>query len=308
MMTTINQFRDELKKEVGFLMPAYEMRDAEIVKFNDRKLVGFTAVRPGEFGGPTIWANDFMPGAEHGISVREMAQHITTSFLAIPNDIEELRKMTAEGSLPDMAFEKIRPRIRARIADKALNAEFLADKPYRELEAGFALFASVDLGDPSKGHGFCTITNGLAKDEGYDEGRLFDAAIENVKPHMLPLHAALFSTETGRAMPNLLDDPSLYDKEDKTFLLTNEDSFLGAAALFAPEIKERIFDMMGSYYVLPSSIHEVLLLPEDDCDEPAALIRMIGEANASVVADEDILSNRLLLFDGKELKEVTCNV
>jgi len=69
---------------------------------------------------------------------------------------------------------------------------------------------------------------------------------------------------------------------------------------------DRLYKMMGSFYVLPSSVHEMLILPEVCCDDPLSLKEMIREANAnpSVVSEEDILSDKLMHYDGKELKEV----
>ena len=305
--TTTSQLgtvREELKREIGLLMPAYEMRDTEVVKFNDRKLLGFTAVRDGDCVGPTLWANDFLPAIEDGYSVKELALGVISKLLILPPEIKDIREKASAGDVFDKDFSKIKEKVRPRIAEIERNSEYLADIPHRDLGAGLTLFASVDLGANPFGSYMCVLNNAIIQDRGYDIDEVLDAALENVKPIMMPIEASIFANETGAEVPNLLEHPELFSRTDHLFVLTNDDQFNGAAALFAPGVMDRIFGMMGTFYVIPSSIHELLLVPANSSVEPSALPEMIRGANSSVVEAEDILSDKLRIFDGKELKEV----
>lgn len=302
-MTNITQIRNELKQEVSAMLPSYEMRDAEVVKFNDRKLLGFTAVKPGENMGPTIWVNDFGDAIDAGVSLREIAGHVAEVFRNVPASLESL-KAAAENNRIDLPFEKIRDKVFPRIADISRNQAFLDNKPYREVGCGLALMAAIDVSSGPEGGYVITVTDDLASDQGYDIDLLLDQALKNFKPYMVPVKAMMYPFSP--VIPNCLDDPQLFDASDGLFSLSNEEAMFGAAALFVPGMVDRLYKMMGSFYVLPSSVHEMLLVPDSFCDDPLSLKEMIREANAnpSVVSEEDILSDTLMHYDGKELKEV----
>ena len=303
-MTNITQIRNELKQEVSAMLPSYEMRDAEVVKFNDRKLLGLTAVKPGENMGPTIWVNDFGDAIDAGVSLREIAKYVTEVFRNVPTSLESLKKAAAENNRIDLPFEKIRDKVFPRIADISRNQAFLANKAYREVGCGLALMAVIDVASGPEGNYAVTVTNELASDQGYDIDLLLDQALENLKPFMAPVEAMIHPFSP--VIPNCLDDPQLFAASDRLFSLSNEEAMFGAAALFVPGMMDRLYKMMGGFYVLPSSVHEMLLLPEACCDDPLSLKEIIREANAnsSVVSEEDILSDKLMHYDGKELKEV----
>lgn len=302
-MTSVMQIRNELKQEVSAMLPSYEMRDAEVIKFNDRKLLGFTAVKPGENMGPTIWVNDFGDAIDAGVSLREIAGHVAEVFRNVPASLDSI-KADAENDRIDLPFEKIRYKVSPRIAEINRNKDFLSNKPYREVGCGFALLAVIDVASGPEGNYAITVTNELASEQGYDIDLLLDQALKNLKPYMIPVKAIMYPFSP--VIPNCLDDPQLFDASDGLFSLSNEESAFGAAALFVPGMVDRLYKMMGGFYVLPSSVHEMLLLPEVCCDDPLSLKEMIREANAnpSVVSEEDILSDKLMHYDGKELKEV----
>ena len=86
--------------------------------------------------------------------------------------------------------------------------------------------------------------------------------------------------------------------EEELFVLTNTRGVFGAACLFYPGMTDEILERFGkSCYILPSSIHEVLILPESpDCD-PQALRTIVREINRTEVLEEDFLSDSVYLLD-----------
>ena len=84
-------------------------------------------------------------------------------------------------------------------------------------------------------------------------------------------------------------------------ILTNEIGYLGAAALFYPNQMEKIAASLGgNYFVLPSSIHEVLVLPDDGNLNYMELEQMVKEVNETTVDRKDQLSNNVYYYDSKE--------
>jgi len=85
-------------------------------------------------------------------------------------------------------------------------------------------------------------------------------------------------------------------------VVSNQDNNLGAAALFYPGVMEEVAGMMGSFYAVPSSIHEWMCIKEEKT-EPEMLLSLLRETNKSgfAVKELDVLSDNLYHYDA-ELK------
>lgn len=64
-------------------------------------------------------------------------------------------------------------------------------------------------------------------------------------------------------------------------------------------------DLAGDFYIIPSSVHELLLIPQDFGD-PSDLIELVKNINATEVSPEDFLSNSIYEYDSlsKEIAKV----
>lgn len=83
------------------------------------------------------------------------------------------------------------------------------------------------------------------------------------------------------------------------YVATNEQCSLGAAVMRYPDFREKVRGMIrGDFYILPSSIHEVILVPESFGLEPERMQEMVKEINQTGVAPEEVLSDSVYYFDG----------
>lgn len=82
------------------------------------------------------------------------------------------------------------------------------------------------------------------------------------------------------------------------YVLSNKYGVDGAACILYPTLLTNICDRLeSSFYLIPSSIHEVLILPSDNTDDSAEIQKMIKEINDTQVAAEDILSYSLYFYE-----------
>lgn len=89
------------------------------------------------------------------------------------------------------------------------------------------------------------------------------------------------------------------------YVATNEQCSLGAAVMRYPDFREKVRGMIrGDFYILPSSIHEVILVPESFGLEPERMQEMVKEINQTGVALEEVLSDSVYYFDGEEIRIV----
>ena len=89
------------------------------------------------------------------------------------------------------------------------------------------------------------------------------------------------------------------------YVATNEQCSLGGAVMRYPDFREKVRGMIrGDFYILPSSIHEVILVPESFGLEPERMQEMVKEINQTGVAPEEVLSDSVYYFDGEEIRIV----
>ena len=91
----------------------------------------------------------------------------------------------------------------------------------------------------------------------------------------------------------------------KIYVLTNESSLFGASGLLYEELFESTLGDKNAY-ILPSSIHEVLICPEDEGMQPECFNEMIREINTNVLSETDILSDHAYYYDGSIHKVLMC--
>ena len=84
---------------------------------------------------------------------------------------------------------------------------------------------------------------------------------------------------------------------DTMTILSNEDNANGAGILWCTEYLAELKAKIGNFYILPSSIHEVLIMPDDGSMDKDYLTAMVREVNATQVMDCDILGDRAYSVD-----------
>lgn len=148
----------------------------------------------------------------------------------------------------------------------------LAHKPYLDMQV--ILKQVVDAND----EGMTTRTIDMAEleDAGISLDELYDIAVENTKERM----QACVNDFMG------------------LLVLTNDKSLMGATSiLYADDLlKETAEKNHSDLLIIPSSIHEVLLFPDNGCFTADDLRSMICDVNSAVVEDRDILSDHAYLY------------
>lgn len=85
------------------------------------------------------------------------------------------------------------------------------------------------------------------------------------------------------------------------YILSNKTKLFGAAAILYPQVLWAISQSLEEdIYVLPSSIHECIIVPSSVKCSPQELERTVTEINRTQVPDQEILSNRVFFYQKKE--------
>ncbi|SCJ95753.1 Uncharacterised protein [uncultured Eubacterium sp.] len=155
------------------------------------------------------------------------------------------------------------------------NKELLAHVPNRSL-LDLSIIYRIMVELPDDAFNSAIITNDLADRFELSETELYNLAKENT-PRLMPISVEYAS--------------------DDFYILTNKYRTLGAAVMLYKDVLTDIADEFdNNLYVLPSSIHEVFIVPDyvKGADE---LREIVTEANATVVKKNEVLSNKVYFYE-----------
>lgn len=148
--------------------------------------------------------------------------------------------------------------------------------------------------EPSEGNAIITITKDLLKLWDVSEAEAFEVAENNAEYSVRPMREVIKELMAG------LDYEYDESEEERMYVVTNERRHRGAAGMFDMELLARASEELDSdFYILPSSMHEVILVPASSGPSKEFLQEAVVEINHSQVNDEDYLSDNIYYYDRK---------
>ncbi len=193
-------------------------------------------------------------------------------------------------------FGRIKDRIYLEPVGVRNNREALEDVPHRKIGDVAAVYVIRKKIDEKRAMRV-TITNEIFRKIGIPESKLYEIALENSERDR---PTALYSLDeiVRAAMPEIVD-PSV---NTGVYILSNNKREFGAAVLFYPDVLMRLERMFPEgFYVLPSSIHECLIMPKKDgVPDISILSDMVQAINENVVIPEERLSDLAHEYDAKK--------
>lgn len=284
-----DKFLEELKKRVEEKLGSdMHIKTQRVRKNNNVVYLGLILHKKGCNIAPTLYVNSLYEEYQRGAAPEDLAEYVAESYRqgAIKTDI------TMDYF---MDFEKVKGRIAYRLINAGMNEELLKDIPHI-LYLDWAICFYYAFYHETIGHGMILIHNSHMDMWKTNHEELMKLAAENTQRIFPPL---LMS------MGELFEDICPKQVESKLYVLSNEQKCNGAVALLYPGMLQKAAELLGGdFFVLPSSIHEVLLLKRQEYDDTDILLDMIREANSNHVTKEELLSYHLYYYDTKQLKLV----
>ena len=271
------QFSDELIRQLLTMFPDQTQIDIQSLPKNNGVFLDALIIRePGINISPTIYLEDYYVLYKEGASMDEICHIICDVFLEVRlNHPIDPRFFTD--------FEQAKKHLVYQLVNYDKNIERLPDIPhirYLDLVIIFCCMLRLENGQTA------TI---LIRNEHLT---LWQTDLETIKkqafgntPRLLPAYIQPIADairdlmEENESLTRLLP---LLERESMPplYVLTNETQLCGAACILYPSLLAEFADNVGmDLYILPSSIHEVLLLPTDTrCadEELCALVRSVN--------------------------------
>ncbi|MBP3263643.1 DUF5688 family protein [Pseudobutyrivibrio sp.] len=199
--------------------------------------------------------------------------------------------------LTDYDFIKDKLVLEAVNAEK--NASLLEKVPHKDME-DIAIVYRVLLGQMDDGIASVVVTNEMLEKMDITKEQLHQDALIS-SPEIRPVEVNTLFGTIAELIPDAGFMIQADGPEDRILVGTVADKHHGAGVIaYEGFLDEQAKKMGEDFYIIPCSIHEVLLVPESMAHDINALKDMISDVNSCEVPPEDILSDNLYHYDSKE--------
>lgn len=269
----------------------YTVSVREVVKNNADRLTGLMIRREDQNVCPTVYLDDFFEEYENGEDFRILVEKVLDTY----------KKGAVKDDIDVSFFEKwelVKDKICYKLVSTQRNEELLKDIPsIPNLDLSVVFFYAYH--DEQLGDGSILIHNDHLDRWGVTVEELMEVAKENT-PKLFPAQV----NSMGDFLREMVgDDPDvLADAESNPMIvLSNKRRFNGAVvALYEGTLAEVAEKVGDSLYVLPSSIHEMIAIPQTLVPDEDYLRYMITSVNRTQLQPQEFLSDTLYFYDKEE--------
>ena len=287
------QFIEEVERRVKEKIKGNETITVYIhtaVKNNGKERKGITVSEKGIHISPTIYLEEYFQQFQEGKPIEKIVEKILQLY-------EEVKcSHPCEESLLQN-YEELKGKFACKLIHRGKNEKLLNDIPYVPwMDLAIVVFVLLEVSP----YGTATV---LVRKEhleiwGLTEAQLFDEAKKNT-PILFPYQFCPMRKLLREICPYAVDEGE--EEEESLYVLSNKLRSFGAASMLYEGILEKVGQKLGeNYYILPSSIHEVIVVPESKSPVKQDLEEMVREINETQVEEEEVLSDRVYYFSRKE--------
>ena len=188
--------------------------------------------------------------------------------------------------------ERVRPTVAYRLINYEKNRELLQEIPHLPFLDLAVVFYSL-LTDTPVGHATVLIRNSHLELWGKNTSWLYEAAKENTEKllpkRLVSMEDMIYELSEGKQEPEYAGVPM--------YVLTNSRKSFGAACLLYDGVLGECFRRLEeSYYLIPSSVHEVILIPASAVGDSRELCALVQEMNRTQVRSTEVLSDTVYLY------------
>lgn len=295
---SMKEFSKEIKKEVQKLVSADQRVEVSTIwKNNGFAETAISIIEKGKNISPTIYLEEFFEKFQKGDTLEELARHIIV--------LNEKYKMNGSIDVKYfMQYETAKEHIVFKLINLEKNKKLLEKVPY-EKYMDLALVYYYLVQDEKIGNATILIHSSHLDMWRITPEELYRQAMENT-PRLLP--AAI--TGMREVIEQMLGQKVLQEEDKEMdvpmYIMTNPIKMNGAATMFYPDVVKNFANAVGkNIYIIPSSIHEVILIPQIGT-EGDRLNEMVREVNEMQVDPKEVLADHVYYYDRQENTFSSC--
>ncbi len=289
------QFIDDLKEKLYEQGIDANISVNEVKKLNE-SYEAVTVTPEGGNIGVNIGVDKFYDAYENGTSydaVVDRAAEVVSVGLAQRPDIDV-------SSLTD--YSQMKEKLAMEVVSTEANKEMLETVPHQNIEDMAVVYRFV-LNSDDEGRSSILVTNQLLENMGVTPEQLHADAMENapqIKPVEIKGMSEVMVEMMGPEQAEMMGIVPMDPKDEQMYVASVPDKVHGAGVLAYQDFMDKAAEKAGGdFFILPSSIHELLIVPDNGKMELKDLEAMVREVNATQVAPADKLTDSVYHYDSQ---------
>lgn len=304
-----SQFLDCVKELIGQKAGnGYQITLNHVVKNNSLELDGIMIRREDEYAVPNIYLNSYYEEYKKGRKIDEIINDIFEIYQKKDNEFGNTINFSYD-------FEKIKGNIFYRIVNYNRNKKLLSTVPHtRFLDLAVTYHYLVE--EKNKEINSILITKEYLNMASITSGRLMNEAEANT-PVLFPAAIRPFEQVIKNILRQELSDriekeadiekmadeilKQMNHSGPNIYVMTNQTGIYGASVLLYKNILKKFSKSLNNcdFYILPSSIHETILLPVSGKYSKENLKEMVFDINRTQVPFDEVLSDQVYKYSFK---------
>lgn len=244
---------------------------------------------------PQIYLEKYYEDYQRGKELQEIVEEVLKMYKSAmkdinPKNLERLEEWTS-----------IKERLALRIVSKERNQEELYNLVYEDV-CDLVAIATICVERNGEGVKSIRITQDLARKWNVSNEEILEAAKENTSKLFPPKIQDL--CEFVQDMVDISKEELSQGRKNFPDLqiLTNDLCINGATVILYDSFMKEVYERLGGkFIILPSSVHEVLVVPLEDSMYIPYLQEVVESINQRFVAEDEILSDNVYMYDGEKI-------
>ena len=286
------EFVEYIKMNAGYIAgEGGNITINHVIKNNGCEMDGLVIMEKGKDIAPTIYLDSFYELYTNGENIKNIIRQIEVIYEQNKNNV------TFDVNILKH-FDTIKDKIVYKVVNYRSNEKLLEQVPHKrilDLAVVFYCLLDNEYGRSAT----ALIYNNNLKNWNVTIDDVYKAALKNT-PDLL--HSKISSMAALFEKCGVNVDGEEVDLKDYVpsdmYVLTNESKLNGAACILYENVLYDFAQKLGAdLYILPSSVHEVILLPKLSMFEKDELVNMVKEVNTEGVAAEEVLSDHVYEYN-----------
>ena len=289
------EFVEYIKMNAGYIAgEGGNITINHVIKNNGCEMDGLVIMEKGKDIAPTIYLDSFYELYTNGENIKNIIRQIEVIYEQNKNNV------TFDVNILKH-FDTIKDKIVCKVVNYRSNEKLLEQVPHKrilDLAVVFYCLLDNEYGRSAT----ALIYNNNLKNWNVTIDDVYKAALKNT-PDLL--HSKISSMAALFEKCGVNVDGEEVDLKDYVpsdmYVLTNESKLNGAACVLYENVLYDFAQKLGAdLYILPSSVHEVILLPKLSMFEKDELVNMVKEVNTEGVAADEVLSDHVYEYNRTE--------
>ena len=289
------EFVEYIKMNAGYIAgEGGNITINHVIKNNGCEMDGLVIMEKGKDIAPTIYLDSFYELYTNGENIKNIIRQIEVIYEQNKNNV------TFDVNILKH-FDTIKDKIVYKVVNYRSNDKLLEQVPHKrilDLAVVFYCLLDNEYGRSAT----ALIYNNNLKNWNVTIDDVYKAALKNT-PDLL--HSKISSMAALFEKCGVNVDGEEVDLKDYVpsdmYVLTNESKLNGAACILYENVLYDFAQKLGAdLYILPSSVHEVILLPKLSMFEKDELVNIVKEVNTEGVAADEVLSDHVYEYNRTE--------